>query len=142
MDESAPILVKRLRTLKSDARHSILVKACLFSAAMMEQLDAEVQDMLQNLKANGKLSSEEVSKALALADAKKDKSFVLEEQNAPREQWLKPLSEACLLQAMVTAFRPNCKDDAAAVYELLDTQDHGSKLTGFIESEILAAILE
>lgn len=106
------------------------------------QLDAEVRDLLQTVEANKELSSEGVSKAVALADAEKQKSYALEEQDAPREKWLKPLSEACLLQAMVTAFRPGCKDDAAAVYELLDTQDHGSKLTGFIESEINAAVLE
>ena len=88
------------------------------------------------------LSSEEVSKAVALADAEKQTSYALEERDAPRDKWLKPLSEACLLQAIVTAFGPDCEDDAAAVYELLDTQDHGSKLTGFIESEISAAVLE
>jgi hypothetical protein len=43
MDESAPRLAKRLRTLKSDTRHAILIKACLFSAVMMGPLDAEVQ---------------------------------------------------------------------------------------------------
>jgi hypothetical protein len=140
--KNAPRLAKRLRTLKSDARHAILVKAFLFSAAMLGQLEAEVQDMLRSVEANGRLSSEEASKALALAEAEKDKSYALEEQNAPREKWVKPMSEACLLQAMVTAFGPDCEDDAAAVYELLDTQDHGSKLTGFIESEITAAVLE
>jgi hypothetical protein len=109
---------------------------------MLGQLDAEVQDMLRSAEANGRLSSEEVSKALALAEAEKDKSYELEEQDAPREKWLRPMSEACLLQAMVTAFGPDCEDDAAAIYELLDTQDHGSKLTGFIDSEISAAALE
>ena len=94
MDENAPRLAKRLRTLKSDVRQAILVKACLFSAAMLGQLDAEVQDMLRSVEANGRLSSEEVSKALALAEAEKDKSYALEEQNAPREKWVKPMSEA------------------------------------------------
>jgi hypothetical protein len=142
MDKSAPKLANGLRNLKSDVRHSILLKSCQFSAAMLGQLDPEVQDILQTVEANGRLSPEEASKAVALAAAEKDKSYALEELDAPREKWLKPLSEAYLLLAMVTAFGPDCEDDAIAVFELLDTQDHGSRLTGFIESEISAAVLE
>jgi hypothetical protein len=142
MDANTPSLATQLRSLKAEARRSILIRACLYSASSLGELDAEFQSLLRTLETSGRLSPEEVSRAAELADAAKMRSFALEEEDAPRAEWLKPLSEACILRGMVNAFGPDCEDDAAAVYDILDSQDHGSKLARFIESEISVALAE
>lgn len=140
MDENAPVLAKRLRTLKPEVRRSILAKACVFSAGHMGEVDPAVAVLLKAVQSEGQLSPEQVATALSLADAAKKRSFQLEEEDAPRHVWLKPFSEARLLIALATVFDPPAdQDEASAIYELLTSQEHGSVLGDFLEGEIAAA---
>jgi hypothetical protein len=139
MDQNAPRVAGRLRSLSPEIRHNILAKACCFSAARLGDVDAKVSELLNAIQTNGKLSREQADKAVSFAAAAGDRSFELEEQCAPRREWLKPLSEARLCTAIAMAFGPDSLDDSGAFYELLKSLDHGSGLESFIEAEISAA---
>jgi hypothetical protein len=138
MDQNAPRLAGLLRSLRPEVRHLILAKACAFSATSLGNVDAELSELLNAIQIHGILSREQADKAAAFAEAADKRSFELEEQCAPRQEWLKPLSEARISTAIAMAFGPD-SDDGGAFYELLKSSDHGSGLERFIESEIVAA---
>lgn len=138
MDQNAPRLAGRLRLLSPEVRRAILAKACAFSAARLGGVDAEVSELLNLIQKHGQLSREQAAKAVAFAGAADTRSFELEEQCAPRDEWLKPFSEARLSMAMAMEFGPDSEDDGASFYELLKSLDHGSGLEAFIETEISA----
>jgi hypothetical protein len=139
MDQNAPRLAGLLRSLRPEVRHTILAKACAFSAVSLGNVDAEVSELLIAIQMHGTLSREQAAKAVTFAEAADKRSFELEEQCAPRNEWLKPLSEARLSMAIAMAFGPDSENDGAAFYELLKSSDHGSGLERFIESEIITA---
>jgi hypothetical protein len=138
MDPNAPRVAALLRSLTPQLQRIILAKACAFSAATLGEVSAEVSELLDAVKKHGGLSPEQAAKALAFAEQADRRSFQLEEQSAPRQQWLKLFSEARLAAAMVMAFGPEPETDSSAYYELLKSQDHGAGIERLIESEIAA----
>ena len=90
-------------------------------------------DFLSTIRTQGGLSPEQALKATRLAQELDHRSFELEEQDAPREAWLPPFSEARILTAIAAGFGPDCEDDAAAFYELLKSLDHGAGLEEFLQ---------
>lgn len=94
--------------------------------------------LLQAVQSQRSLSPEQVSTGISFAESERKRCFALEEEDAPRAQWLIPFSAAHLALALVTAFGPQSHDDAAAIYELIKTQDHGSPLERFLDAEITA----
>ena len=105
---------------------------------MSRRVAAEVSELLNAIQMHGKLSPEQAAKAAAFADEADKRSFQLEEEDASRPEWLKPLSEARLATAMVMAFGPDPETASAAYYELLKALDHGSGIEHLIEAEISA----
>jgi hypothetical protein len=138
MDQNAPRVAKQLRSLDAQVQRAILAKACAYAASRLGGVAAEISELLNAIQAHGKLSPEQAAKAAAFAEAADRRSFELEEECAPRQEWLKPFSEARLATAMAMAFGPNPETDSGAYYELLKSLDHGSGLELFIESEISA----
>lgn len=139
MDQNSPALVRRLRSLRPEVRRAVLVKACAFSAAALGGVEPLLAELLEAAHSRGELSTEQAAKAASLAETANRRCFELEEQDAPRHEWLKPFSEAHLWTAIAMAFGPDSEDDAAALYELLKSMDHGSGLEQLVEREISAA---
>jgi hypothetical protein len=138
MDPNAPRVAGQLRSLNPEVQRVILAKACAFAANRLGGVAAEVSELLNAVQTHGKLSPEQAAKAAAFAEEADRRSFRLEEENAPRNEWLKPFSEARLVTAIVMAFGPDPVSDSGAYYELLKSLDHGSGLELFVESEISA----
>ena len=138
MDQNAPRVAGQLRSLAPEVQRAILAKACAFAAARLGNVAAEVSELLNAIQTHGKLSPEQAAKAVAFAEEADRRSFELEEENAPRQEWLKPLSEARLATAIVMAFGTEPETNSGAYYELLKSLDHGSGLEQLIESEISA----
>jgi hypothetical protein len=140
MTDNAPFLAKRLRRLDPEVRRSILARSCLFSADTLGEFEPAVAEVFLTLKSQGGLTPEQAASALRLGEAAGKKSFQLEEDDAPREAWIKPFSEARILKALAIAFgaMPE-EEDVVAVYELLKSQDHGSALETYLANEIDAA---
>ena len=138
MDLNAPALVKRLRSLSTDTKRTILAKACAFSAARLGEMDPTLSELMNEVQLNGGLTRDQAATAVSFAAAANKKCFDLEESDAPRNEWIKPFSEARLAQAIAEAFAPDAEDEAAALYELLKSLDHGSGLEEFVEQEINA----
>jgi hypothetical protein len=137
MDQNAPRVAGQLRTLAPEVQRTILGKACTFAAARLGGVSAELSELLNAIQTHGKLSPEQVAKAVAFAEEADRRSFQLEEEDAPRQEWLKPLSEARLATAIAMAFGA-AGTNSGAYYELLKSLDHGSGLEQLIESEISA----
>jgi hypothetical protein len=140
MNENAPRLAEQLRALAPDVRRKIFIKACTFSAERLGELDTELSELLSAIQLHPELTREQADRAISFAETADGLSFELEEQSAPRNEWLKPFSEARLSMAIAMAFDPHAQNDRAAFFELLKSQDHGSGLEEFIESEINAVV--
>jgi hypothetical protein len=138
MDQNAPRVAGQLRALAPEIQRAILAKAFAFTASRLGEVASEVSELLNAIQTYGKLSPEQAAKAAAFADEADKRSFQLEEQDAPRSEWLKPLSEARLATAMAMAFGPDPETGSGAYYELLKSLDHGSGIEQLIESEISA----
>lgn len=138
MDQNAPRVAGQLRALAPEIQRAILAKAFAFTASHLGGVSAEISELLTAIQAYGKLSPEQVAQAAAFAHAADKRSFQLEEQDAPRPEWLKPLSEARLATAMAMAFGPDPGTGSGAYYELLKALDHGSGIERLIEAEISA----
>jgi hypothetical protein len=139
MNENASRLAEQLRALAPNVRRKILIKACAFSAERIGGLDAELSELLSAIQSHPALTREQADRAISFAEAADNRSFELEEQSAPRPEWLKPFSEARISTAIAMGFGSDSQSDRAAFFELLKSQDHGSGLEEFIESEINAA---
>ena len=139
MDQNAPKLARQLRSLHPEVRRVILAKACAYAAARLGEVDTAVSELLLAIQTHGKLTPEQAAKAASFAEEADRRSFELEEECAPRTEWLKPFSEARLAMAIMMEFGPDAEGDSSAFYELLKTLDHGAGLEMFIENEISAS---
>jgi hypothetical protein len=139
MDQNAARLAEQLRALTPDFRRNILVKACAFSAERLGNLDVRLSELLKAIQVHPELSREQADWAISFAEEADRRSFELEEQSAPRPEWLKLFSEARLSTAIAMGFGPDTQNDRAAFFELLKSLDHGTGLVQFIETEINAA---
>jgi hypothetical protein len=138
MDENAPRVAGQLRALAPEIQRAILAKAFAFTASRLGGVAAEVSELLNAIQTHGKLSPEQAAKATAFAAEADKRSFQLEEADAPRSEWLKPLSEARLATAIAMAFGPHPETASGAYYELLRSLDHGAGIERLIEAEISA----
>lgn len=140
LDQEAPGLADRLRSLDSQVSREILVRACIFASETLGEPEARVHSLLNDLRNNKMLTSLQAVEAASLAEAADSKYFALQREGASVEEWSKWFSLARLLTAISISFRemPHC-DAADAVYELCHTQDDASALINLIQSDVEAA---
>ena len=137
LDQEAPGLAQRLRSLPPKAQRAILVKSCLRAAATLANLGSQTLELVKAIQSRGELSRHEAQLALALTETADDKYFALAARQAPADAWLQVFSEARLLNAMAITFEAAPGEGPAdAIYELRKTTEDPSRFLKFIDSEI------
>ena len=71
LDQDAPGLAGRLRALKSESRRKVVVKASLFAAQRMSELDANTQALLDKMRFCGEVLPQDAISAMVLSEAAK-----------------------------------------------------------------------
>lgn len=137
LDQEAPGLAGRLKSLPPEARREVVARGCQLAAGRLADLGPEVRDLLGAISASGALSDAQVAEAGALAEAADGRYSELQEEGAPEQEWLAWFSKARLLTAISAGFGGADWGDAAdAVYELCSTSDDPSELIALVESEV------
>jgi hypothetical protein len=137
LDQDAPGLAGQLRALKSENRRKIVVKASLFAAHGVSDLDANTEALLDKMRSSGEISPEEAVSLMVLSEAADNQYFKLREQGAPTEVWGKVYSQARLLRGIAVGFGAAPKEDVAdAIYEIAKSVDNSACLFEQIVSEI------
>jgi hypothetical protein len=137
LDQDAPGLASQLRTLKSDNQRKIVVKASLFAAHGMADLDARTEALLGKMRSSGEISPQEAVSLMVLSEAADKQYFKLREQGAPAAVWGKSYSQARLLRGIAVGFGAAPKEDIAdAIYEIAKSVDNSASLFEHIASEI------
>jgi hypothetical protein len=137
LDHDAPGLAGRLRALNSESRRKVVVKASLFAAQRMSELNANTQALLDKMRFSGEVSPQEAISAMVLSEAADDEYFKLQEEGAPAEVWGKSFSLGRLLRGIVVGFGAAPKEDIAdAIYEISKSVDNSASLFEHIASEI------
>jgi hypothetical protein len=98
LDHDAPGLAGRLRALNSESRRKVVVKASLFAAQRMSELNANTQALLDRMRFSCEVSPQEAISAMVLSEAADDQYFKLQEEGAPAELWRKSFSLGRLLR--------------------------------------------
>lgn len=137
LDQDAPGLAGQLRALKPENQRKIVVKASLFAAHGISDLDANTEALLGKMRSSGEISPQEAASAMVLSEAADNRYFKLQEQGAPAEVWGKSYSLARLLRGIAVGFgaAPN-EDVADAIYEIAKSIDNSASLFEHIASEI------
>jgi hypothetical protein len=140
LDQDAPGLANRLRGLKSENRHKVVVSASFFAARGMSDLGANTEALLDRMRACGEISAQEAESAIVLSGEADDRCFKLQEEGAPADVWGKSYSLARLLRGIGVGFGGEPKEDIAdAIYEIAKSVDNSAGLLEHIASEIDAA---
>jgi hypothetical protein len=140
LDHDAPGLANRLRGLKSENRHKVVVIASSFAARGMSDLGANTEALLDRMRACGEISTQEAESAIALSKETDDRYFKLQEEGAPTEVWRKSYSLARLLRGIGVGFGAEPREDIAdAIYEIAKSVENSASLLEHIASEIGAA---
>lgn len=141
LDQEAPGLAKRLRAVPPALQHRIVTRVSLVTAQKLANLQKTTSDVLDELRSQGKLSSERAKSVMALSEAADDEYFDLQEQGAPEEEWSRRFSEARLLRGIAVGFGASPQEDIAdAVYELIKALDDPAATLQSIESELVDSI--
>jgi hypothetical protein len=137
LDQDAPGLAGRLRALSSESQHKVVVKAALFAAQRMSELDATTEVLLDKMRSSGELSPQEAVSAMVLSEAADDRYFRLREQGAPAGVWQKSFSLARLLRGIAVGFGVSPQEGIAdAIYEIAKALDNSTSLFEDIASTI------
>lgn len=137
LDQDAPGLAGRLRALRSESQHKVVVKAALFAAHRMSELDANTEELLNKLRISGEMSRQEAVSAMVLSEAADDRYFKLQEEGAPAGVWQESFSLARLLRGIAVGFGASPREDIAdAIYEIAKSLDNSTSLFEDIASTI------
>jgi hypothetical protein len=126
-----------LRALTPESQRKVLVRAALFAAQSISELDAETRALLDKMPSGGELSAQEALSAMRLSEAADDRYLALREQGVPAEVWEKWFSLARLLRGIAVGFGAARREDIAdAIYEIAKSVDNSARLFEHIASEI------
>lgn len=137
LDQDAPGLAERLRTLPAEIQQDLLAKACLRTAEGADYSDPIVTECLAELRSRGALS-ERLAAAAVSASKRADEQYIAATaQTTSGHESLRIFSVARLLRAMGIAFGAVPDEGPAdAVYELTRAVDDPSTVIGSIQSGI------
>ncbi len=113
LDQDAPGLAGQLRALKSENRRKIVVKASLFAAHRVSDLDANTEALLDKMRSSGGISHQEAVSLMVLSEAADNQYLQLREQGAPAKIWGKAYSQARLLRGIAVGFGAAPKEDVS-----------------------------
>lgn len=137
LDQDAPGLAARLRALSSESQHKVVVKAALFAAHRMSELDANTGVLLDKMRSRGELSPQDAVTAMVLSEEADDRYFTIQMEGAPAAVWQKSFSLARLLRGIAVGFGALPQEDIAdAIYEIAKSLDNSASLLQDIASTI------
>lgn len=137
LDQKAPGLAARLRSLPPNHQRKLLAAGALFTAEKLGDLSKATSEVLDELRAERELWRGWAKFVLGLSEMADDRYLLLRQQGYPEDQWTRLFSEARLLRGIAVGFGVSPGDDIAdAFYELIKAVDDPRETPRLIESEL------
>ena len=137
LEQTAPGLPGKLRSLPPPQRRRVLVKACMELGRSLPDLDPSIEALIQSGLESLNLSSQQVAQFGDYAEAADERYFELREQGADEAIWKNWFAKARLATALAGIFAGDELEAAEnAAYELCFVEDNNARAIGLIESAI------
>src|SRR5581483_10355845 len=140
LDQQAPGVARRLRSLSVDQRRRIVARACELVSQSIGDLDRPLRELLGTIRSECALSAGDVEEARSLAEQADESYFSLKEEGAEESLWMRCFARARLLTGIAFAFGgENWKDAADGLYELFACREDATELLELVQFELDAA---
>ena len=137
LDQEAPGLATRLRSLPPEGQRKLFAAGVLFTAENLGDLSKTTSEVLDELRAQRELSRERAKFIMELSEMADDRYLLLLQQGSPEDEWTKLFCEARLLRGIAVAFGASPGEDIAdAFYELIKAVEDPRETLRLIQSEL------